>query len=772
VVKFYQVVKTALSGIVRTRGRFQPVDRDVVHEILSHGGAGVMFLVDEDHFHHRYVHQEDDPLSILLELQGRTAGAIAIAPMMILYDRTPKRSIRPFWESLLGDPDRPGALRRLVSAFRKWTVPELLLGEPIQLIDRLEEFGADVAWDELPFELRKNLIANIDARIRVNRGPEKLTSAEIKERVLRDEKVQEAVRAAAALEGPSQEAIRRKAERYVDEIAADQRIQMIHFYYYLLKWIFSNVFDGIDVKDGQFAELKSAAQKGPIVFIPCHKSHFDYLVVPYFTFVNQMVVPHIAAGKNLSFWPLGRLLRGGGGFFIRRSFKGQDLYTAVFASYVKVLLREGFNLKFYMEGGRSRIGRLLAPRLGMLAFVAQAVEEGAVEDLTFAPTFMGYERVPEERSYLQELSGFDKKKESFLDLVRAHEVLKKRYGKVYVRFDSLVSYRDFCSRRSKMLATGGDSGAGDAALVRDLAYHLMSGIVRAGVVAPTELAAGAIIAVGDNRIEHGRLLRCAYCLADCLINQGIELAGRLQPLESGMDAALSLFGQWGFLKLEAPEGPPGERTYLIDQQKKTNLEFYQNQLVNYLWAPAILAALLLEQRPIPSEVSDQMRREFKDFKQLLSRELMVDPLADDEQIIDRAAAFFRTKNWIGSAAGIAANDDSIEPLKQLRSFVCQLLEAYYLVLVTTEDLRESVSQKEFVKRMAKKAAELDVSCCASDGFRLSAVIAANALIRFDEMGVLDYNAERKTVEKVINAEERDRLRRRIALVLGRGAYRP
>ena len=124
----------------------------------------------------------------------------------------------------------------------------------------------------------------------------------------------------------------------------------------------------------------------------CHKSHLDYLLVGYLAFVNQMAIPYMAAGKNLSFWPVGPVLRNAGGFFIRRTFKGLGLYPHVFAAYLKVLVKEKVNINFYIEGGRSRTGKLLPPRVGMLAFLLQSVKEGSVKDLTFVPTFVGYDQ--------------------------------------------------------------------------------------------------------------------------------------------------------------------------------------------------------------------------------------------------------------------------------------------------------------------------------------------------------------------------------------------
>ncbi|MBM3302010.1 MAG: hypothetical protein FJY85_18925, partial [Deltaproteobacteria bacterium] len=170
----------------------------VLEKIFEQGEAAVLFLVDEKTSRARYIVPDKDPFRILLDFQGRLSGAISLVPVFVLYDRRRPRTIRPFWESFLGDPDHPGWLRRLLIAFRKWTVPELLIGEPLHLLSEFEEFGSEKSWEELPFEIRKDLVASVNDRIRVNRGPERLSRTEIKERVLQDTKVQRAVSRAVA----------------------------------------------------------------------------------------------------------------------------------------------------------------------------------------------------------------------------------------------------------------------------------------------------------------------------------------------------------------------------------------------------------------------------------------------------------------------------------------------------------------------------------------------------------------------------------------------
>lgn len=756
--KRMRIWKSRLDQVIHEHRRPNAVDENVVREILEAGGAGVMFLVDEKTSRSRYLRPDLDPLRILLDLQGRMAASIALVPMVILYDRTPRRAIRPFWESFLGDPDMPGPLKRLLIAIRKWTVPELLVGEPVHLVGEFEEFGSDRSWEGLPFDVRQKLIESINARIRVNRGPERLSRTEIKERVLQDSRLHRIVREKASAEGTSEQKIRDKAESYIQEIAADQRIQALHLLFYILKWLFSKVFDGIDLKESAFANLKKTNAEGSLVFAPCHKSHFDYLLIGYLSFINQMAVPYMAAGKNLSFWPIGPLLRSGGAFFLRRSFKGLGLYTHVFAAYVKALVREKVNINVYIEGGRSRTGKLMPPRVGMLAFLLQAVEEGAVEDLTFVPAFIGYDQIPEERSYLRELAGRDKQAESFLSVIRAREILKRSFGKVYVRFAEPISFRTFCRNAAVGVDPTKMSSKESRKVLHDFAYYLMHGIARVSVVTPIDLAAAGLVSTGKQRVSRELFFKSVGYFSTMLDKGAVEFAESLANPEAALEQALGLFRFRGFVALEPSSAADDEIVYVINEEKRANLEFYKNSLVNCLWSASFLSILLTQDGAGPAASAPEIREGFQLLSQMCSKELIVDPLIGDDEIRDKTLGWLRDEGWIR-----LEDDDRISvvnqgPLDSLRGILSDVIEIYYLALVASETVEEGgVGLKEFMKRMLKIARDRHGSDESRPLPSLSSVTVDNALARFFEMGILEYRPSRKYLTAVADSAQREKL---------------
>jgi len=746
--KWTAVRRHRLVSALREGAAAAERESEVVGEILQQGGAAVLFLVDEKTTRTRYVHPNVDPIRMLLDLQGKMAASLAVIPMFILYDRRQPRSIRPFWESFLGDPDLPGPLRRLLGRFRKWTVPELLIGEPSYLVGEFEEFGSDISWEELPFKVRQELIDSINARIRVNRGPERLSRTEIKERVLQDSRVQRAVRDSVSGESLAEERVRKNAESYVDEIAANQRIQVHHFLFYVLKGLFAKVFDGIDLRQSDFTALKKTNQEHSLIYVSCHKSHFDYLLIGFLSFINQMAIPYMAAGRNLSFWPVGPILRNAGAFFIRRSFKGLSLYPHVFAAYLRVLVKEKININFYIEGGRSRTGKLLPPRVGMLAFLLQTLEEGAVDDLIFVPTFIGYDQIPEEKSYLRELAGREKQTESLSALIRAREVLGRKFGKVYVRFHEPVSFKDFWVRSGIEGEPGTLSLRESRRMLNDFAYYLMSGIVRVGVVSPTDLVAAALVWSGGRKSSRRLVLEAVGWLTEALRFEGIQLAPSLESPDAATETALGLFRVRGFIDLKSDGNEHEPDGYLIRDDNRANLDFYRNSLVNYLWPESLVSMALLKGAAAGGVTGDQLFEDFRFLNGLISKELILDPLVEDRAILDKTMAFFTEKSWMTGSAAEGWQVVDRRPLECFRGILSDLVWVYYLVLATSVDVEERIGQKDYIRKMMKTEQE---SLPAQQGRAmpsLATVTVGNALARFHEMGIFEYRQGRKVLARV------------------------
>lgn len=239
----------------------------------------------------------------------------------------------------------------------------------------------------------------------------------------------------------SQAKVKKQALDMMDEIAGDYRESMISVGTRVLTWLWKRLYKKIEVSNAN--TVRNLAQEGhEIIYVPCHRSHMDYLLLTYIIAQEGLVTPRIAAGINLNFWPAGPIFRKAGAFFIRRSFNGNRLYSTIFREYLGLLFERGYSVKYYSEGGRSRTGRLLPAKTGMLAMTIQSLLRGIDRPLTLVPVYIGYEHVMEVGTYHKELSGSEKKKESFLGVFKAIKSLRN-YGKGYINFGEPININKF-----------------------------------------------------------------------------------------------------------------------------------------------------------------------------------------------------------------------------------------------------------------------------------------------------------------------------------------
>ncbi|WP_281647898.1 glycerol-3-phosphate 1-O-acyltransferase PlsB [Parendozoicomonas sp. Alg238-R29] len=241
--------------------------------------------------------------------------------------------------------------------------------------------------------------------------------------------------------GISQEKAYLRARKYANEIVSDYSHPVVRFMDILLTWFWNKIYSGVEVN--HIEPIRELAKNHEIVYLPCHRSHIDYLLLSYVLYHRGLQVPHIAAGINLNMPIVGSILRSSGAFFIRRSFKGNQLYSSVFHEYLHTLFTRGFPTEFFVEGGRSRTGRTLRPKTGMLAIMLRSYLRSHSKPIALVPVYVGYEKVLEASTYMGELRGAQKKKESPLDIFRTVAALKENFGNAFVNFGEPIKLGEF-----------------------------------------------------------------------------------------------------------------------------------------------------------------------------------------------------------------------------------------------------------------------------------------------------------------------------------------
>lgn len=304
------------------------------------------------------------------------------------------------------------------------------------------------------------------------------------------------------------------ADKMVDDmICLFQRKGTLKFMYYSVAQMFSRTYhQGVHVNSEEIDMLKDKAKelKGKnqsLIFMPCHKSHIDYIAIQVICFRFGLSLPVVVAGENLNFAVIGPMLRQAGAMFIRRSFGDDQLYHSVVQGYIETLLKGGYNFECFVEGTRSRTGKLLPPKFGILKYILDALLSGRVDDTWIVPVSTQYDKVVEGEAYATELLGKEKQKESFQDFINASKILSLRMGRVDVRFFKPWSLKGYVINQlniesSKSLVTNLTpttvTGDQKTRLLRSMGYRILSDINKASVVMPTSLI-GTVLLTSTGR---------------------------------------------------------------------------------------------------------------------------------------------------------------------------------------------------------------------------------------------------------------------------------
>ncbi|HEY1891725.1 MAG TPA: glycerol-3-phosphate 1-O-acyltransferase PlsB [Steroidobacteraceae bacterium] len=431
---------------------------------------------------------------------------IELVPVAVYWGRAPQREASWIRLLLVENWALTSRARKFLQVLFNGRNTLVELEEPISLRSLLgDETGLSVRGRRVARSLRMLYAQHRAARI----GPDLSHRRTIVTSVLRTRAVRTAVAQEMREKSLTRRMALRQATRYAEEIAANYSHAFVRFLERLLTWLWNRLYDGVAV--GHLETLERTAQGNEIVYVQCHRSHMDYLLLSYVIYVNGYPVPHIAAGINLNLPIVGTLLRMGGAFFIRRKFRGNGLYTVVFMKYLAAIMERGHSIEYFIEGGRSRTGRLLQPKTGMLSMTVRSFLRDPARPVVFLPVYFGYERVVEGATYIGELSGKPKEKESVLGLIRALRKLRERFGRVYVNLGEPIALADVLDRHDQGWRTRAfDEDARVpwiAAAVDDLAGRVMRNINAAAAVNPINLLAIILLAMPRQALPEADLER-------------------------------------------------------------------------------------------------------------------------------------------------------------------------------------------------------------------------------------------------------------------------
>ncbi|RPJ71082.1 MAG: glycerol-3-phosphate acyltransferase, partial [Desulfobacteraceae bacterium] len=500
------------------------------------------------------------------------------------------------------------------------------------------------------------------------------------------------------------------------------------------------LFDGVTLNTEGLAEVKRMSLRGPVVYVPCHKSHADYLILTYMLYHNDLPCPLVAAGKNLSFWPLGPLFRRGGAFFIRRTFRGAVLYAHTFAEYIHKVIEEGYNIEQFIEGGRSRTGKLLMPKLGLLSIILNAYHNGACRDLVIVPVSIAYDQVLEEKSYLQEIGGGDKQPESLRQVLSARKFLKKRYGKVYLTFSSPLSLEETMAREGAAVSDLAPEELNR--FCRRLAHRIALEINRVSVVTPQALTAAAVLNMARERFTFEELMAVVEVYLTHLYAVDARLADTL-VLDHRRAIAHAVGACVQHKSLEALKPDPGRPAesagFILNEARRPVLDYYKNTCIAF-FVPAALTAMAILQRDAFQFSAADLHTEVEWFQDLFQFEFVFDSDTPAEAQVRRMLkilmedAVIIPHPTLPDSFNVTAA--GLRKLKLYAIFVKTLLESYWVVAqFLMQTAQEEISGKERIRKITAAGNRMLRRKEIDHREALSRITYENALQYFNGLGV-------------------------------------
>ena len=449
--------------------------------------------------------------------------------------------------------------------------------------------------DEIIDSLQQSLSQRLKEIRTATLGPDISHQETLVRDLIRKPAVQKAITKRSNEDGITAYKASLQAERYLNEIVANCTNITIQIMQRALSSFWNRFYSGVETSNNEY--LKKLALSHELVYVPCHRSHIDYLLLSYVIYFEGLAIPYVAAGKNLNMPVIGSILRGGGAFFIRRSFKGNELYSTVMFEYVAELVSKGIAIEYFIEGGRSRTGRLLQPKPGMLAMTVRGFLKYRKRPIAFIPVYIGYEKLLESKAYQSELSGEDKKSETFISSIKSILKIRGEYGKVHTNFGQPVFLNQILDHNHPEWSSEGYEDDIRPTWLRNivstLSKDIMTHINQAATVNAINLISSVLLATHNQSMDEKELAIQLEAYASLI--KALNYSDKIIITErSGMD---QISHAESLKMLKRRKHDLGDILY-ADTKLALSLTYYRNNTLHLMALPSIVACCFFNVRSI------------------------------------------------------------------------------------------------------------------------------------------------------------------------------
>jgi len=526
--------------------------------------------------------------------------------------------------------------------------------------------------------------------------------------LIKSPSVAAAIQAHAEAEGVKENTARELAYKYANEIAANLQISTIHFLERVLNKLWNKIYRGISANN--LETVREVTKDHAVIYTPCHRSHIDYLLLSSLLFAEGVMVPHIAAGINLNLPVVGGILRRGGAFFMRRSFKGNKLYAAVFAEYIHTIFKKGYSVEYFVEGGRSRTGRTLGPKAGMVAMTVNSYLRDQQKPIAFVPVYFGYEKVLEGATYLGELRGKKKEKESIFGLLKTAKNLRKSFGKVAVNFGEPIYLEEFLNQQQpdwkQNIGTEEEKPAWLPDVVTELSHEIVTRINASAALNPINLTALVLLSTQRQAMD-ARVLAQLMSFFSSLIKE-LPYSELMTFVEGDGADWLEYAEAMGLV--DRQNNALGDIITLRDRNAIL-LTYNRNNILHLFAVPALIASLVQNNNRIKKA---KVLSLFRAIYPYIRAELFLHwPENEMNEIFDQWLKIMADKELI-----CLEGDDIVRPgigsglfvkLSVLAQFIMPTIERYYIAIaVLTRRGSGQINAQQLEEESTKMAERMSI----------------------------------------------------------------
>ncbi|MBV7388120.1 glycerol-3-phosphate 1-O-acyltransferase PlsB [Pasteurellaceae bacterium TAE3-ERU1] len=603
------------------------------------------------------------------ELQRESADLnVQIVPVSVLWGRAPG------YEEKVAHLRFFGPLQKVWAMLWYGRDNFVRFSPAVAMRDMVQVQGSD---DEIARKLTRVAKIHFAKQRTSTTGPRLPNRQAMFSKILQSEAVQRAIADEAKTKKIDEQKAYQNAEAILHEIAANMNYESLRMADRFLGWLWNKLYRGIEVQHADRVR-KLAIEGHEVVYIPCHRSHIDYLLLSYVLYHQGLFPPHIAAGINLNFWPVGGRFRRWGAFFIRRTFSGNRLYSSVFRQYLSELFQRGYSVEFFIEGGRSRTGCLLAPKTGMLSMTLQALLEGHTRPISLVPVYIGYEHVLEVDTYAKELRGVAKEKESAGLVLRVIKKLRNM-GKGYVNFGEPITLNSYLNEHHpnwKDAQAQEENKTWLPQVVDTIATNVMRNINNAAAINAMNLVGTILLSSRQRALTREQILSQLSCYQQLLTNVRYSqdvIVPQESPQEM-LEHVLSL----DKVGIVVEKDNFGE-IISLERASAVLMTYYRNNIKHLFVMPSLVASIIIHHEAIQQGL---LLKGIEKLYPFLKAELFLDFEPDEvEDLVKRLIdELERQELIVRRDTMLAINKRRIRSLQLLAANVREIMQRYYITL--------------------------------------------------------------------------------------------